>query len=185
MTPARIAHSERLIVVVGPSGAGKDSVLREWQRHLAAHVPMHFARRVIDRPASSGGEAHEAVSPGEFARLLGAGALATAWQANGLHYGVRHGELHPLARGGWVVMNGSRANLPQLRMQAPALHAVMITASAELLAARLKARGRERGAALAGRLQRRVDSLADVVIDNSGDLSAAVMALQRWWAGLR
>ena len=51
----------RLIYVMGPSGAGKDSVLGWLREHLPAEMPVHWARRTITRPASAGGEAHEAI----------------------------------------------------------------------------------------------------------------------------
>ena len=54
-----IAQSERLLAVVGPSGAGKDSVLAAWralqqQQQATPHAPAalpHYARRVITRAA--------------------------------------------------------------------------------------------------------------------------------------
>ena len=43
----------RLFVVVGASGAGKDTLIAG---ALAADPRLHWARRVITRPAVAGGE---------------------------------------------------------------------------------------------------------------------------------
>ena len=176
-----IAGGQRLIVVVGPSGAGKDSVLRGWRATLGDAAPA-VARRVITR-APDATESHEAVSPGDFAGLRARGLLATWWQAHGLDYGVRRSELAPLADGRWVVLNGSRAHLPALRAQAPGLRVVSVAAPAHVLASRLAARGREDAPARAARLARAVamPEAADLRLVNDGDLEACVEALSRWW----
>lgn len=181
-----IAHSERLLVVVGPSGAGKDSVLAAWAALRGPRDPaVHTARRTITRAADAGGEAHEALSEADFAALRAAGALATAWQAHGLHYGVRHRELAPLASGAWVVLNGSREHLPVLRAQAPQCRVVEITAGAPVLAERLDRRAREDAAGRAARLQRRtLAAQADLTLVNEGALAEVAQALQRWWRAL-
>ena len=178
-----IAGASRLIVVVGPSGAGKDSVLRGWR--AAADAP-HFAQRVITRPAEAT-EAHEAVGPRDFGDLRAQGLLATWWQAHGLDYGVRRAQLEALARGGWVVLNGSRAHLPALRAQAPGLRVVEVSAPAHVLAQRLAARGREDAQARASRLQRSIATpvAADLALVNDGDLQRCVTALLQWWQRLR
>lgn len=136
-----VAGARRLIVVVGPSGAGKDSVLRGWRASLGADAPA-FARRVITR-APDATEAHEAVTAADFAGMRAQGLLATWWQAHGLDYGVRRRELEPLAAGRWMVLNGSRAHLPALRAQAPGLRVVVVSAPPHVLAQRLAARARE------------------------------------------
>ena len=180
-----VPGSQRLIVVVGPSGAGKDSVLRGWREALGNAAPA-MAQRVITR-APDASEAHEAVTPGDFAGLRQRGLLATWWQAHGLDYGVRQRELAPLARGSWVVLNGSRAHLPALRAQAPGLRVVAITAPAHVLALRLAARGREDASARDARLARAVahDPDADLTLVNDGELRAGVETLVRWWHALR
>jgi phosphonate metabolism protein PhnN/1,5-bisphosphokinase (PRPP-forming) len=178
-----IPHSERLIVVVGPSGAGKDSVLQAWARLRSLDGPqVHHAQRVITRPADDGAEQHEPISVDHFASLQAAGALATAWQAHGLGYGVRHRAFAPLAGGDWVVLNSSRAHLPCLREQAPRLSVVEITAPAAVRAQRLHGRGREDAAAVAARLQREAPAVqADLTLVNDSSVLEVAQGLQSWW----
>jgi len=181
-----LPNSDRLIVVVGPSGAGKDSVLSAWRRRLPPDVAPSLVRRVITRAPDPQGEDHEPVGEAEFARLRVSDALVFWWQAHGLHYGVRHGALAPLAEGRWVVMNGSRGHLPALRRRAPRAHVVEITAPAHVLAERLVLRQREDAQAVAARLARDVAaSGAALVVDNSGGLDAAADQLDRWWRTCR
>ncbi|MFZ3125019.1 MAG: phosphonate metabolism protein/1,5-bisphosphokinase (PRPP-forming) PhnN [Acidovorax sp.] len=146
----------RLVYCMGPSGAGKDSLLDWLRQHLPASSPVHWARRTISRPATPGGEAHESVDDSTFAQLRDAHAFALHWDANDLHYGVRHSELEPLRRGDWVLVNGSRAYLPQALQQFPDLVAVHITASPDVLRQRLAARGRETAQQIEARVQRAV-----------------------------
>jgi phosphonate metabolism protein PhnN/1,5-bisphosphokinase (PRPP-forming) len=174
-----IPNSERLLVIVGASGAGKDTVLRAWRRQLGAK-PVHFAQRVITR-MPDGNEDHESVSGEGFRRLVEGAELATWWKANGLSYGIRWRELAAISHGESVVMNGSRAHLPALRTQAPALRAVEIGASDETLSHRLAARGREAEPAIRSRLQRRIPATVDVVVMNDGPIEGAVETLHTWW----
>jgi ribose 1,5-bisphosphokinase len=174
------AQGERLLVVVGPSGAGKDAVLRAWLAQLGDAAPVR-ARRVITRPAEPN-EDHEAVDEAAFSRLHDQGVFAFDWAAHGLHYGVRWQSLQPLAEGRWVVMNGSRGHLPCLLALAPKARVVEITASPAVLQQRLAARGREHGPALAERLGTRPDPVrVDLRVLNDGKLQDAVGALQAWW----
>jgi ribose 1,5-bisphosphokinase len=173
--------SARLIYVVGPSGAGKDSVLQGLRQTWRALPPAHWARRTITRDAQAGGEQHESLSEPLFARLREANAFAMDWQANGLHYGVRHRELAPLADGSCVLVNGSRAWMPVLLRRWPDCTVVYVTVPAEVLRQRLVARGREDSSDIAARLARRIefDMPANAIhVVNDGALSAAVDALR-------
>ena len=64
-----------LVYVMGPSGAGKDSVLGRARVLLPPKAPVVFAHRYITRPADIGGENHVAVTRAEFAmrRAYGVG----------------------------------------------------------------------------------------------------------------
>ena len=190
MSAMHLAGSERLISVVGPSGAGKDTVLRHWLAMLPRPAPVHLARRTITRPAAHGSaaEQHEAVSDAQMLRLLADEALALHWHANGLGYGVRHEALAPLQRGQWVVVNGSRAYLAALLHVAPRAHVVLVTAAPSVLAVRLAARGREAPSQIEQRLHRagELDGplRAALVIHNEGRVEDAARRLHHWWSSL-
>ncbi len=175
-------HSRHLLVVVGRSGVGKDAVIDAWLRRFGTGERPHVARRAITRDRHPS-EAHEPVSVPGFHALAAAGAFAFRWQAHGLHYGVRWSELVPLHEGRCVVLNGSRQHLPQLREQAPQARVVEIVLPEALRLQRLQGRGRESAGELAARVTRAApESAADLVIDNSGPLDAAVAELHQWWS---
>lgn len=172
----------RLVLVVGASGVGKDSVLDGARAAFQADPRVVFVRRVITRPAGSGGEDHVAATPEEFAALCAARAFSIHWPANGLRYGLPRRMDDDLAMGRVVVANVSRQVLDDARRRYRGLTACEITASTEVLRARLAARGRESPAEIEARLARVGAATAghDVVsIANDGDLADAVAAFTR------
>ena len=173
--------TQRLIYVIGPSGAGKDSVLDGLRKIWGDLPPVYWARRTVTR-ASHTGEAHESVSPDEFGDLLAQGAFTLHWQANGLCYGVRHGELTPLDAGHCVLLNGSRAYLSTLMSTYPQASVVHITASAQVLHQRLKSRSRETQEDINRRLAREIAyDLPEHTLEvkNNGALEDTVNSLRQ------
>lgn len=171
----------QLFYLIGPSGAGKDSLI-QYARSRTGVAPVHFAHRYITRATGAGGEHHVAVSPAEFARLREAGAFALHWSGNGLEYGIGIEIETWLAAGLNVVVNGSRAYLQEAARRYPALCPVLVEVSGEVLAGRLLARGRETPAEIRARLERHralppPDHPALVVIRNDGELAEAGEAL--------
>lgn len=175
-----------LILVVGPSGAGKDSLMDGARSRLEAGGRFHFARRVVTRPAGAGGEDHDSVTPGQFERMARAGAFLLSWAAHGLAYGVlRQVEEHRGA-GRAVVANVSRAVVDAARRDFPPVGVVVVTAPPEMLARRLAGRGREG----ADDIRRRLDRAAALPLEgpevrhvlNDGGLDAGI---DRFTAALR
>lgn len=146
----------RLVAVVGPSGAGKDTLI---DAALALRPDILRVRRVITRPEAAGGEDFEGVTEAEFDRRLRAGAFAAHWQAHGLRYALPATLHADLAGGRTLLFNGSRAALPALSAAFAGLVVIAITAPAHLRAARLAARGREDAADIEARLAREVPDL--------------------------
>ena len=168
-------------LVVGPSGVGKDTLLDGARAALRNDDRFLFARRTITRPADAGGEDHEAVTPEEFARRREAGAFLLTWGAHGLEYGLPATLSDALKQGRHVVANGSRATIAELAGRVPKLVVVEINASPEVVAARLRARGREDEAQVAARVARTVppvpEGIALVRILNDTDVPAGIAKL--------
>ena len=167
-----------MVVVVGPSGAGKDSVIGYALSRLGERPDIHLVRRLITRPADAGGEQHEALSESEFETRLHAGDFAVDWTAHGLRYGIPASVRDELAKGHVVIANGSRAVLDRFKDAFPSLLIVNIVTRPEILAERLGKRGRETTADIALRLERAEsvgihERFSSVTIDNSGPLETA------------
>lgn len=148
----RFGARGRLLYVVGPSGAGKDSVLAWAREHLPGGAPVVFAKRAITRAPR--GEDNRALSEEEFRAERAAGRFAMTWEAHGHRYGIGSEIRAWLAQGLTVVVSGSRAYLPHALADFPGLEVVHVTAAPEILRARIAARGREASAQLEQRLRR-------------------------------
>lgn len=172
-----------VVLVVGPSGAGKDAVLQAARARLAGDRRFVFPRRVVTREAGAA-EDHAAVTPGEFDALLRRGALALHWQAHGLRYGIPAEIDETVRAGGCVVFNASRYAVPLVRARYAMSAAVLIDAPLPLRARRLAARDRESADEIAARLARVVSDAGalapDLVIANDGALEHAAESLARW-----
>lgn len=174
---ADISGAGTIIVVVGPSGAGKDTVMSFAAQRFAGDARVCFVRRVITRSADAGGETHESADAETFAHIERDGGFAVSWHAHGLSYAIRASVLDLLAKGAKVVVNGSRSALPAFSAAFPCIKVVLITARPDVLADRLVKRGRESRERIEARLARSVPALDPVydtsVIDNSGTLVVA------------
>jgi phosphonate metabolism protein PhnN/1,5-bisphosphokinase (PRPP-forming) len=175
----------RLVLVVGPSGAGKDTLIAAARAALGGDARFVFPRRTITRAAMAEIEDHDTADDAAFARLDAAGAFALTWQAHGLSYGLPAAIAGEIAAGCTVVCNGSRAMVEAARRKFPGTQVVLIDAAPEVRAARLLGRGRESAADVAARLAREGTQVpaGAVRIDNSGrreeGVAAFIAALRR------
>ena len=164
-----------LVLVVGPSGAGKDSLLNAAREAFRDDTRVCFARRVITRPADPGGEEHEPVTDTEFAARV----FALSWSAHGLRYGIAAVDAAPV-----VVANVSRGVIAEAAARWP-VRVIEVTAPPDVLAARLNARGRESAADVSRRLNRTATVPEGVIVEtvcNDGTLAEGV---ERFVAALR
>ncbi|HEV2677070.1 MAG TPA: phosphonate metabolism protein/1,5-bisphosphokinase (PRPP-forming) PhnN [Aliidongia sp.] len=181
-----MAAPGRLVLVVGPSGSGKDTLIDGAREALAVDPAWLFARRVITRPESAGGEAHEAVDVETFEQRRAAGAFLVSWDTHGLKYGLPGSLLDELRAGRNVVANVSRTVIADLAAKVPHTLVLRVFAPIEERAKRLASRGRESEADVAARLAREVpDTMAGietVIVVNDGDVR---IGIERFLAGLQ
>ncbi|MBX9932495.1 MAG: phosphonate metabolism protein/1,5-bisphosphokinase (PRPP-forming) PhnN [Methylobacterium sp.] len=164
------------VLVVGPSGAGKDTLIRIARDALAADPRFVFPRRLVTRPPSANEDNIE-ISEAEFERGASQGSFALCWRAHGLGYAISMEAAEAAREGRHVVLNVSRRAVTEARRCLPAICVVTITASAEILAARLAARARAEDGDLHTRLARDAPIEADLTIVNEGEPDAAAAQL--------
>jgi ribose 1,5-bisphosphokinase len=160
-----------LILVVGPSGAGKDTLIALARTQLAADPDVVFPQRIVTRPPTET-EAHDSLSEEAFESIKGQRGFAFSWEAHGFKYALSAMIDADLRGGRTVVCNVSRTLVPHLRARYACVLVVLVRAPRELLVARLAGRARASDGDVALRLDRVAadphDLSPDVVIDNVG-----------------
>jgi ribose 1,5-bisphosphokinase len=177
--PVRIGPG-RLILIVGPSGAGKDTLLDLARAACAGDPNIVFPRRVVTRAASAA-EDNAHLGEEAFAEALAEGAFAIHWEAHGHRYALPRRVEDEIRAGRTVVVNVSRTVVDVLRQSYAEVITVSVTAPPGILAERLAARSRGSDGAVALRLGRSVEEIEtpDIVIVNVGDVAPHAQTLVR------
>src|SRR3954463_5365518 len=151
----------RLVLVVGPSGAGKDTLLGLAKAACADDPGIVFPRRVITRQASAS-EDNEEVSAGTFQEAVERGHFAVHWDAHGHRYALSRAIDDDIRAGHIVVANVSRTVIAAMRRAYASILVVSITAPPNVLAERIAMRARGSDGKIEQRLHRTVDEAAAV-----------------------
>lgn len=177
-------RSAKLFYLVGPSGSGKDSILRYFRQHLSEQCvqPVTVSHRYITR-ASDSNENSVSLSEEEFRLRLDKELFAMHWQANGFDYGIGKEIELWMKAGVSVIVNGSRAYLPKAQsLWGKKLHSISVNVSDEVLEQRLRQRNRESEGEIQLRLQRhkrlQPESSTDSVVVNNSSVENAAKQLQ-------
>ena len=184
---ARVARSRegaigpgRLVLVVGPSGAGKDTLIAGARSACADDPSVVFPQRVVTRP-SSVAEKHETTSAELFAQRLAEGGFALWWDAHGNRYGIPSAIDDHIRSGRTVVCNVSRTIIGYARLRYASVVTVLVTAPRSVLEQRLAARGRPSDGDPARRMARTAElnrgEEADVAIKNVGRPAVGIRRL--------
>lgn len=178
----------RLIVVSGPSGVGKGTILRRlFQRSSLPLVLSVSATTRAKRPMERDGVEYHFLSREEFARRNEAGEFLEAFEvfAGGDWYGtLRRPVIDQLNEGKWVVLEIDVQGAKKVLQNCPEAITIFIEPpNIEALRKRLTGRGTESPEAFERRLNRAIDELDEapsyryrIVNDN---LNRAVDELNR------
>jgi ribose 1,5-bisphosphokinase len=154
--------SGTFVCVVGPSGAGKDTLIRLAREGLGEG--FLFPRRLVTRLPSAS-EDHAILSEEEFERGIRNNLFALHWRAHGLGYAIDGAVLAAMAEGAVVTCNISRDVIAAAQQTFARVKIVLVTATDAAIAGRLLARGREAPADIDARLVRNAEILARFVPD--------------------
>ncbi len=176
------SHEPLLIVVSGPSGAGKDTVVQRMQER---GLPFHFvvtATTRAERPGETHGKDYWFVSTEEFARMIEHNELIEYAIVYGDYKGIPREQVHAaLASGQDVVMRLDVQGAETIRRLVPdALLIFITTESEEELVSRLHGRDTETADLLAIRIAtarkelKRVQAFDYVIVNHDFRLDDAV-----------
>lgn len=179
-TPHGASENGLLILVVGPSGVGKDTLLDAARARLHDDETILFPRRCITRPAGSVGEIHIPVRAEDFASMAKQGAFLLSWRAHNLCYGIPNHVQRDVANGKIVVVNASRSVIDDARdlLGPDYVRIISIRANEDALRKRLEARGREDALNIEQRLKRasayNVTGPNILIVENDSDLETGI-----------
>ncbi|MCX5495998.1 phosphonate metabolism protein/1,5-bisphosphokinase (PRPP-forming) PhnN [Kaistia dalseonensis] len=152
------------VAIVGPSGAGKDTLINHARRALAGEQEFLFVRRLVTRAANAF-EDHDTIDLARFEAGEASGAFALSWRAHGLGYALPLETIAATEAGTIAVCNLSRGAIHAARARFARVFIVSVTAPVDVLAARLAKRGRETAEAVAERLGREAACMDGIVPD--------------------
>jgi len=164
-----------MLLVVGASGVGKDTLLSRAREQLSGQPGFYFIRRYITRFPDVN-EGNYFIDSRAFDLLKAGGFFVAHWKAHGNCYGIPHSEI-PLGvdPSSVVIMSVSRQVVPEIERRFSRVITINISAHPDILRQRLLSRGREDVRAIEKRLAREVTLEAQCLInfDNSSPLEIA------------
>jgi ribose 1,5-bisphosphokinase len=179
MTTSAPIGPGRLVLIVGPSGAGKDTLIAGAKASCVGDSTIIFPRRVVTRPATQA-EDHNSLDNDAFDDAEKRGAFVVSWHAHGLRYGIPRSAEDDIRAGRTIVCNVSRGIVAELRARFARVTVVLISAPPDVLAGRLAGRSRATDGSLAQRVERNdvfVGFCADRTIENIGPPQSATQSL--------
>jgi ribose 1,5-bisphosphokinase len=178
-TSTSLVGPGRFVLIVGPSGAGKDTLIAGARTACADAANVAFPRRVVTR-AISNAEDHDSLDVADFDRAVKNGKFALWWEAHGHKYGIPSSVDVAIRAGSVVVTNVSRAIVSAVRQRYAHVETVLVTAPPDVLTSRLARRLRQTDGSFTERVKRNdlfVDFHADHVIETTGTPDIALRRL--------
>ncbi|QLE54989.1 guanylate kinase [Nostoc sp. TCL26-01] len=155
-TTKEFLSSGKLIVLTGPSGVGKGTLMRSLlQRHPELYYSVSATTR-SPRPGEINGENYYFISRNKFEQLVAEGEFLEWAEFAGNYYGTpRENVLNQVQSGKLVVLEIELEGARQIRASFPeTLSIFILPPSFEELEKRIRGRGQDSEEAIARRLQR-------------------------------
>lgn len=183
-TTKETPFSGKLIVLTGPSGVGKGTLMRSLlQRHPELYYSVSATTRA-PRPGEVDGKNYYFINRSKFEQLLAQGEFLESAEFAGNYYGTpREAVLSQVQSGKLVVLEIELEGARQIRASFPeALSIFILPPSFEELERRIRGRGQDSEEAIARRLQRAKQEIQaadefDIQIVND-DFETALTAIE-------
>ncbi len=163
-----------VFLIIGNSGAGKDTIIDEVLRRFPSHIKkLQVPKRVITRQ-SSDTEKFEPVDTETFYKLRESGEFILEWESYEHFYGIRREVMDWLDAGHPVILNISRNVVQTARETFPDVRVIFIRVPLDVTADRIIERGRESYKEVLNRVVRAQEHQdyegADFIVDNVGNI---------------
>lgn len=158
---------KKIVLIVGPSGVGKDTILRS----IKGKIDVNFVKRYITRVPSKD-EDNYFVDNDAFAVLKRANFFVSTWEAHGNSYGIPKNQI----KNGLNIISISRGSIKDFEKIYEKVFTVEITLPKDMLYERLKKRARENDKEIYKRLERSYDKIEAknlTVFSNDKDIESS------------
>ena len=163
----------QLFVVVGPSGSGKDTLLKKVINKIPNSI---LIKRYITRKKDIKNEDHYSISIKNFEDKISKNFFFIYWKAHGFSYGIPYKEIKKIKQGKKVIFNGSRKILFKIKKKVNNVKIINITASSTIIKRRLVNRAREDKKSIIKRIKRKINLLPKNIITINNNKSIAIGA---------
>ncbi len=163
----------KIILIVGPSGSGKDTLLRHARKTFESQNRFIFSKRYITRPPDTN-EDNYYVDQYAFEQLCRGGFFLATWEAHNNLYGIPHHIFTTNKAPSAIVCSISRTAISDFEKVYSDTITINVTVNDEILRERLITRGREDTLSINKRIQRAklpIQSKKLIAFDNSAALS--------------
>ena len=171
---------KKIILIVGPSGVGKDSILEASKEYLSSS--LHLVKRYITRKPNEHEDNHY-LSVDEFKVKVQENFFASHWGAHENLYGIAKASILD----GVNIISISRGSIKDFEALYDKVYTLHITVPKEVLRQRLLNRGRESLEQIEKRLERSYESLEAkhlIEFDNQAPLEEGAIKFAQLLKGI-